>query len=137
MSLYDYAKSQMDRAWPEQDEMQDLVKENVLELIKVFAAQGHSGFSANYVLGVFDRLAHYKPIAPLKGTDDEWMEVGEGVFQNKFAGSVFKDGKDGQAYWMEGKVFKDKDGCYYTNMNSRVYIDFPWTMPDKPEIVEV
>jgi hypothetical protein len=37
------------------------------------------------------RLIAGKPLSPLTGVDDEWMEVGDGVFQNIRCSSVFKD----------------------------------------------
>lgn len=78
--------------------------EGTLELLKVFAEQGHSGMSAPYAVALFEKLAMWKPITPLTGEDDEWMEVGEGTWQNRRTPEVFK-GEDGQAYWMDGRVF--------------------------------
>ena len=36
MSLITYAKKEMERMWPEPDDIQDMVKANVLELLEVF-----------------------------------------------------------------------------------------------------
>jgi hypothetical protein len=121
--------------------------EGTLELLKVFAEQGHSGMSAPYAVSLFEKLAMWKPIAPLTGEDDEWMEVGTGVWQNRRNSAVFK-GEDGQAYWIDGRVFWEwysapdiDDGKPYkltfTSRGSRVNITFPWTQPDKPEYVFV
>lgn len=121
--------------------------EGTLELLKVFSEQGHSGMSAPYAVALFEKLAMWKPIAPLTGEDDEWMEVDTDVWQNKRNSTVFK-GEDGQAYWMDGRVFWEwysapdiDDGkpykrCY-TGRESRVTIEFPWTQPDIPEYVFV
>jgi hypothetical protein len=121
--------------------------EGTLELLKVFAEQGHSGSSAPYAVALFEKLASWKPIAPLTGEDDEWNEVGECTWQNRRNSAVFK-GKDGQAYWSGGRVFwewyssSDIDEgkpykSYYTGSGGRVNIEFPWTQPDKPEYVFV
>jgi hypothetical protein len=121
--------------------------EGTLELLKVFAEQGHSGSSAPYAVALFEKLAMWKPIAPLTGEDDEWNEVDGGSAQNRRNSSVFK-GEDGQAYWSGGRVFWEwythpeiDDGkpykSYYTGRGSRVNIEFPWTQPDKPEYVFV
>jgi hypothetical protein len=121
--------------------------EGTLELLKVFAEQGHSGSSAPYAVALFEKLAMWKPIAPLTGEDDEWNEVGEGTWQNRRNSAVFKK-EDGQAYWMDGRVFWEwfsspdiDDGkpykSHYTSRDSRVNITFPWTQPDKPEYVFV
>lgn len=121
--------------------------EGTLELLKVFAEQGHSGSSAPYAVALFEKLAMWKPIAPLTGADDEWNEVGPNIWQNRRNSTVFKR-EDGQAYWMDGRVFWEwfsapdiNDGkpfkSSYTSRESRVNIEFPWTQPDKPEYVFV
>lgn len=121
--------------------------EGTLELLKVFSEQGHSGMSAPYAVALFEKLAMWKPIAPLTGEDDEWNEVGESTWQNKRNSAVFKK-EDGQAYWINGRVFWEwysapdiDDGKPYkltfTSYDSRVNIEFPWTQPDKPEYVFV
>lgn len=123
--------------------------EGTLELLKVFADQGHSGSSAPYAVALFEKLAMWKPIAPLTGEDDEWCEPydSEGTQQNKRNSAVFKKA-DGQAYWMDGRVFWKwysapdiDDGkpykSHYTSCDSRVNITFPWNQPDKPEYVFV
>jgi len=121
--------------------------EGTLELLKVFSEQGHSGMSAPYAVALFEKLALWKPIAPLTGEDDEWNNVGESTWQNRRNSVVFK-GEDGQAYWIEGRVFWEwathpeiDDGkpfkSHYTSRESRVNITFPWTQPDQSEYVFV
>lgn len=104
--------------------------ENVMELLKVFAGQGHSGFSATYSAGVFGTLAGFKPLSPIRGTEDEWVDVseqcGETMYQNQRCSRIFKDGT-GQAYDVEGRVFREPDGNCYTNGDSRVPVTFPYT----------
>lgn len=121
--------------------------EGTLELLKVFAEQGHSGSSAPFAVALFEKLAMQKPIAPLTGNDDEWGEAYdmEGTQQNKRNSAVFRDA-DGQAYFIDGKVFWEwatypdiDEGkpfkSYFTNRDSRVNIEFPWTQPDNPEYI--
>lgn len=123
--------------------------EGTLELLKVFSEQGHSGSSAPYAVALFEKLAMWKPIAPLTGEDDEWCEPydDESSQQNKRNSAVFR-GADGQAYWTDGRVFWEwysapdiDDGKPYKlsfiSRDSRVNISFPWTQPDKPEYVFV
>lgn len=136
MGLITHAEKEMALAWPEKDEMQDMVKKDVLQLIEVFAKQGHSGMSAPYVLNVFQRLARFEPLTPLTGEENEWCDVGDNMFQNNRCGEVFKCGKNGEAYWINGKIFREPTGNTYTNKNSCVPVVFPWTKPE-PEIVEV
>lgn len=121
--------------------------EGTLELLKVFEDQGHSGSSAPYAVALFEKLAMQKPIAPLTGNDDEWGEAFdmEGTQQNKRNSAVFRDA-DGQAYFIDGKVFWEwathpdiDDGkpfkSYFTSRDSRVNIEFPWTQPDSPDYI--
>lgn len=46
-----------------------------LELVKVFAEQGHSGASAYIVLDVFSRLAQFRELTPITSSPDEWRSV--------------------------------------------------------------
>lgn len=138
MSLIDHAKAEFNAAgWPGDCEMQQMVCENVLELLSVFASQRHSGSSAPYVLNVFQALAKFNPLVPLTGNDDEWLDVAEQngtLYQNKRDSEVFKD--DDGAYWIHGKIFREPNGCTYTSKDSRVPIEFPWTKPES-EVVDV
>jgi len=111
------------------DEMNELMCHNILELIKVFAAQGHSGFSASYCINTFAKLAKFEPLGPLTGEDDEWVDVAEQsggpLWQNRRCSHVFKDVNG--AYDIDGKVFIDKQGVSYTSKDSRVPVTFPYT----------
>lgn len=130
------------------DEMQEDICKHILKLLDVFADEGHSGFSAPYAIDLFKRLAMFKPIAPLTGEDWEWHDVSEfserNTYQNKRCSSVFKEGKDGEAYNIDGKVFwewampyegrdpQEPFKSYYTCRESRVPVTFPYVVPDKP-----
>lgn len=107
--------------------------ENLLELLNVFSNQGHSGFSAPYCVRLFSKLALLESITPLNGGDDEWIKIGDNLYQNKRNSYVFKE--NGKAYNIEGKIFREPDGGCYTNMDSRVYIDFPYI--PKSEYIDV
>lgn len=107
------------------DEMNLAVRNHLLKMCVEFEKAGHSGFSANYAANILNKLLRYEPILPLTGNDDEWQEVGDGVFQNIRCHRVFKE--NGQAYDIEGKVFKEPSGVCFTNKNSRVEITFPYT----------
>lgn len=103
----------------------DMLGDAVMKMIKVFADEGHSGFSAGMAISIFEKVARFEPLTPLTGADDEWMEVGDGVFQNVRCSHVFR--KDGQAYDIEGKIFRESDGGCYTSFESRVNVTFPYT----------
>ena len=114
-----------------------MIEEAVLQLLQVFADQGHSGFSASLTTDLFSRLARYEPLAPLTGEDSEWNEVTGGTFQNNRCSHVFKqaDRFDGQAYDLNGKVFRQPDGACYTGNGSMAPITFPYV--PKTEYVDV
>ena len=117
--------------------------DGVLRLLEVFCEEGHSGSSAPFAVNTFVRLAKWKPLSPLTGEDDEWNEIGDGVFQNRRFSAVFKE--NGQSYWLDGIVFwewvEDEElgrfKSYFTNRDSRVDITFPFTVPDEPEYRQV
>ncbi len=145
MSLVSYAESELDRlGLTDDDDMNGAMRKHVIHMVKEFANEGHSGFSASYALQCLEKLLKFKPLTPLTGADDEWSDVSEmsGTthYQNKRCSSVFKDGKDGEAYDIDGKVFwewiRTEDGreikSYYTGRESRVPVTFPYTVPDKP-----
>ena len=117
------------------DKMNDMMCDHILKMVDVFAEEGHSGFSAGYAISILQKLLRFEPLSPLTGEDDEWCEVSDGLFQNKRLSRVFKNGKDGQAFDIDGKVFVEPDGVSYTNRDSRVYIEFPYI--PKTEYVNV
>lgn len=135
-NLVDYAKDELKRIGmiDSGEPYNDLAAKAILDLIELFASQGHSGFTAPYVINTFSRLAMFKPLSPLTGEDDEWNDVGDGTLQNKRYSAVFKD-KDGTAYDIDGKVFTDDGKVFYTCRDSRVNVTFPYAVPDKPEYV--
>ena len=108
------------------DEMNAAMARGLVDLIRLFGTQGHSGFSASFCRGQLDLLLAFKPLGPLTGADDEWFEYMDGKFQNKRCSRVFKD-EDGHAYDIEGIVFEEPSGCRYTSRKSRVPVTFPYT----------
>lgn len=145
-AMINWAKRELDLAgYPEtaNDNVNDWMRKSVLDLMEVFCDEGHSGSSAPFAISLFTRLASWKPLTPLTGEPDEWMEVGPEVFQNKRSSSVFKD--EAGPYWLDGIVFwewftdpdtGERHKLYFTNRDSRVPITFPFTMPDAPEYRE-
>lgn len=111
------------------DEMNGMMAENIIDLTRVFSAQGHSGFSASFCRQLFSKAAAFEPLGPLTGQDSEWMEIGEQnggpLWQNKRCGRVFKD-RDG-AYDIDGVVFEEPNGCCFTGKHSRVRVEFPYS----------
>lgn len=99
---------------------------SVLDLVALFAEQGHSGFSGSCTLSAAKKLMNFEPLSPLTGEASEWNQIGGDAWQNRRCGRVFKDA-DGRSYDIDGRVFADADGHHYTCRESRVYVDFPYT----------
>jgi hypothetical protein len=98
---------------------------HVLDMVRLFSDARHSGFSAAHAITLLTRLLAFKPLTPLTGQDDEWVMVAEGLEQNNRCPRVFR--QNGEAYDIEGFVFRDPDGCCYTNSESRRAVTFPYT----------
>ena len=110
----------------------------VMELIEVFAKQGHSGASAGRTLALFSKVADYGVLAPLTGQDDEWNEIGNDTFQNNRNSAVFKEG--GKAYYIDAITWRTQTGSTWggsaDGIRSRQFIKaFPFT--PKKFIVDV
>lgn len=137
-NLVDYAKEELKRIGmiDSGEPYNDAVAKAILDLIELFASQGHSGFTAPYTVNAFKRLAMYKPLTPLTGEDSEWNEIEPCLYQNKRYSAVFKE-KGGKVYNIDGKIFTDDGEVWYNTKDSRIEITFPYTVPDEPEGVYV
>lgn len=103
MNLKDFAKQELylTGMFDEDSVYGGMIGKAVMELIEVFSNQGHSGYSADIVSELFHKLSIFKPIALLTGNDDEWfLCAGADLYQNKRNSAVFKDGKNGRAYYI-------------------------------------
>lgn len=136
-NLSDYARSEMQRAglFDEDSDYGGMLGEAVLKMIGVFEDEGHSGASASMAISIFERVARFEPLTPLTGADDEWREVSPGGSQNVRCSHVFKDGRDGPAYDIEGCIFREPNGVCFTSAESRVPVTFPYI--PKREYIDV
>ena len=120
-------------------EMQKIMNNDILQIIKVFSEQGHSGFSAGYAINLLEKLLRFEPVTPLTGNEDEWTKLDYGedtMYQNKRCSRVFKNA-EGRAYDIEGKAFsKDNGKSWYTCRDSRVYVEFPYVPKTEKIILE-
>lgn len=135
-NLVRFAENEMQRAglFDKDSDYGGMLGDAVLQMIRQFSDEGHSGFSAGIAVNIFQKVARFEPLTPLTGEPDEWMEAYEGCFQNRRCSHVFKD-KDGQAYDGQGRVFREPSGACFTSFDSRVYITFPYT--PRTEYVDV
>jgi len=97
----------------------------MIELLEKFLDTWDSGGAVAAVQPVFNRLLAGKPLSPLMGDDSEWVDHGNGVFQNKRASSVFKDPR-----YHDGKLAYDLDAP-----EPRAAITFPyWPERDRVQM---
>lgn len=82
------------------DEIQKEVNKCVLDLIDTFSNQEHDGFSGEYVLSLFSKLARFEAIKPLEDNDESWNDL------SASSGSFLLQHK------RDSRVFKDRYGCF-------------------------
>ena len=121
------------------DGLQEMMNRDIMEMLEVFSAQGHTGLSASYAIAALVRLMNWKPLSPLTGADDEWIECSEGLEQNKRYSAVFRDkGDNATAYYIHGKIFSPDGGLSWCEMkDSSIPVVFPFTVPERPEQVYI
>lgn len=104
-NLVDHAKEELQLAglFDKDSDYDGMLGNAVLELVKVFAKQGHSGFSAKATLELFNTVASFKPLTPIGTTKDEWIDMseasGEPTWQNRRRGTTFS--RDGGKTWYD------------------------------------
>lgn len=129
--MIEFAKWQLDKLLEKcKDEdskiMQNMMNNDVLELLKVFSEQGHSGFSAPIAIRLFSKLANHKLITEVEDNPDDWDDNG----QHKYITSIFKR-DDGTCYYMYGRLFAEPNSNnFFYNKASNVDITFPIKLYD-------
>lgn len=68
MALVEYAESELRRAgfFDADSDYAGMIGPAVIEMMKQFATEGHSGYSARLCLSVFGRLARFRPLTPIE-----------------------------------------------------------------------
>lgn len=128
MSIIDHAKDELKRQGAS-DEYVTLMVGTLENYFDRYDSGGAVAATASMFTGQLHRLIAAKPLSPLTGADDEWMEVGAGCngsacFQNVRCGSVFKEVS------AAGEVIAyDIDGAG----PGRTPVTFPY-MPERAEV---
>lgn len=106
---------------PEMYEMQELMHDSVMHIIKAFCDCDFSGGVVSYALGLFNKLVNWDPINPITTNPDEWNDVtwdeetGIRTYQAKRCSRLFRDSDDPDniAHYIDGYVFDcDYHGSY-------------------------
>lgn len=134
-NLVSHARTELEIAgWMKPDAMYGpMMGQAVVDMQKLFSMEGHSGMSASIATSLFEKVSRFEPLTPLTGDDSEWNEAWGGGQQNKRCSHVFKE--NGEAYDINGRVFRKPSGVCFSSRDSRVPVTFPYT--PKTEYVDV
>ena len=105
-NLKEHFKTELEKAglFDKDSDYGGMVGKALMELCKTFSGQGHSVFSANWVLDLFNQLARFKTLTPISDDPKEWMKVTDGgkkdepVWQNKRNPALFSN-NGGKTYY--------------------------------------
>lgn len=123
------------------DELSLAMRRQILHLCEEFGKESHSHYTKNVVAALLHQLLLLKPITPLTGEDDEWLDLtdtqrGLPFFQNKRYTNVYKNSTeawDNEAIvWWRWKVDGSKE--FFKTADSKKVITFPYT--PKTEFIE-
>ena len=106
-------------------------EKEILALVDKFGNSGQSGGSAPYTASAISQavkdLCLQKPICDITGIDEEWNDVTremseeKDVYQNNRLSAIFKEGKNGEPYYLDAIVFQGKED--WDTFTGSVYID--------------
>ncbi len=74
----------------------DDFNEGVIQIVKIFASQGHSGGSAPHAIRLINDLLQHKALGPLTDDPDEWTYHSEAVWGAE--GGVWQNKRDSRAF---------------------------------------
>ncbi len=91
----------------------------VMDLVKLFSSQGHSGCSANMALQIFDTVCRFKNLTPITDNPEDWMQVSERMpdreptWQCRRCSSCFSHDAGKTYYNIDDWIVHDETGSYY------------------------
>lgn len=83
------------------------IVEYYMEMIRLFAAQGHSGGSAPHFIETLRKLLYFENLAPITNDPTEWLEVYEGLWQNTRNSRLLSEDGGKKYYDVEDKFNDD------------------------------
>lgn len=147
--LVDHAKKELELAglFDKDSDYDGMIGKAVMELCKCFAGQGHSGFSANWVLDLFSRLGKYEPLTPITDNPKDWTDVSNlggkdspEMWQSKRNPSLFSE-NGGKTYYDvdDKKRLKTKSKSYKKKASNKpsIFQRTVYRTPTKDELIEV
>lgn len=131
MSLVGYAEEELRRAgfFEEDSYYAGMIGPAVVEMMKQFAEEGHSGYLAHIVLQIFERLARFRPLTQIDNPmilneflDHTEISGGHATFQSTRLSSLFSE--DGGKRWYD--IDKRLPRWKKWLRIRRSYINFPY-----------
>jgi hypothetical protein len=131
MALVEYAESELKRAgfFDADSDYAGMVGPAVVEMMKQFAEEGHSGYSAHLCISLFERLARFKPLIPLDNPmvdgsfiDHTNISGGQLTYQSNRYSSLFSE--DGGKRWYDINITIPRWKRIFGIR--RAYITFPY-----------
>jgi hypothetical protein len=106
----------------------------VMELMKTFTSQGHSGFSAPFVVELFSKCAAWNVLTPITSDSSEWNDVtklndGEPMWQNKRNPAYFSEDA-GKTWWNVDEKLAKKIKESFNYITETDEAPFPVTVND-------
>ena len=131
MALVEYAESELRRAgfFDADSDYAGMVGPAVVEMVKQFAAEGHSGYSASLCLYLFKRVAAFKPLTAIDNPmidnsfiDHTSISGGNLTYQSTRYSSLFSE--DGGKRWYDINLKVPKWRRWFGQR--RVYVKLPY-----------
>ncbi len=124
---YEHALYELNKAglMDEDADYGGMVATAVLELVKTFSNQGHSGSSAHIVREIFNKLTNFETLTEITPDPEEWEDVteisdGHILFQNKRNPAIFSE-NGGKTWWhVDNKIIKESIK-YVLNFHKNIY----------------
>jgi hypothetical protein len=101
-NLVEHAKRELDKIGMTEnsDDIDKLGRDGVLELVQVFADQGHSGGSAPWMIGVVEKLLRFEPLSELTDDPEDWIRIHDGISGEP--DGLWQNRRDGRAFSKDG-----------------------------------
>lgn len=114
-----HAKNELDILFSENPEHLLIdFKDEIINICEKFGNSGQSGGSAPYTASslssIIKKLCLFETISPIIGSDDEWVNVYDNVYQNKRCSGLFKDVKDGNPYYIDAIIKRSQNGTCWS-----------------------
>lgn len=110
MSLVQHAQRELELAglFDKNSDYDGGIAKAVMQLMRVFAKQGHSGFSAHQTLLIFLKLSNFENLTPITSNPEDWEDrsdiCGEPMWQCKRNPALFST--DGGKTWYSSMRYK-------------------------------